>query len=104
MANDINVNNPVSVLNTTQRGLNQPAHGADRGSAAATAPQSADRVSMTSEATRLQEIEEQLLNVPEVNSAKVAEIKAAIANGTFEINPLRIAEKLIAFESGTRNQ
>jgi negative regulator of flagellin synthesis FlgM len=102
MANDININNPAGVLGTVPRGLNSPAAGSERKTSdAAPAPQSSsDRVSVTSEASRLQEIEEQLMAVPEVNSAKVAEIKASIANGTFDFNPQRIAEKLIAFESG----
>lgn len=101
MANDININNPASVLGTLQqRGLNNPSAGAERKQGEPAAPSSADRVSVTSEAARLQEIEEQLMAVPEVNSAKVAEIKAAIANGSFDLNPQRIAEKLIAFESG----
>jgi negative regulator of flagellin synthesis FlgM len=103
MANDININNPASVLSALQqRNLNSSATGAERRNSDAEAPPvaSADRVSVTSEATRLQEIEEQLMAVPEVNSQKVAEIKAAIAAGTFDFNPQRIAEKLIAFESG----
>lgn len=102
MANDININNPASVLGTVQRGMTGTASNAAERKAAEALPtqSSADRVSVTSEAARLQEIEEQLLAVPEVNSQKVAEIKAQIAAGTFEINPQRIAEKLISFERG----
>jgi negative regulator of flagellin synthesis FlgM len=100
MANDININNPAGVLGTAQRGLNSTAQGAERKTTATPVPQSTDRVSVTSEASRLQEIEEQLMAAPEVNSARVAELKLAIANGTFEINPQRIAEKLVAFETG----
>lgn len=102
MANDINTNNPI--LGTVHRGLNNSStQGTERKTAEAAAPAPvADRVSVTSEATRLQEIEEQLMAAPEVNSAKVAEIKFAIANGSFDINPQRIAEKLIAFERGEK--
>lgn len=102
MANDININNPAGVHGTVARGLNSPATPGERKAQEneALSAANADRVSVTSEAARLQEIEEQLMAVPEVNSAKVAEIKAAIANGTFDFNPQRIAEKLIAFESG----
>ncbi|MGV3592994.1 MAG: flagellar biosynthesis anti-sigma factor FlgM [Gammaproteobacteria bacterium] len=103
MANDINVNNPANVLGSVARGLGSPAAGTERKSGESTdapAVSSTDRVSVTSEAARLQEIEEQLMAVPEVNSQKVAEIKAMIANGTFDFNPQRIAEKLIAFEGG----
>jgi negative regulator of flagellin synthesis FlgM len=104
MANDININNPSSVLGTIQRGTNGPASHAERKAAEALPTQgSADRVSVTSEAARLQEIEEQLMAVPEVNAQRVAEIKAQIAAGTFDFNPQRIAEKLIAFESGNNS-
>ena len=105
MANDINTNNPASVLGTLTRGINSATTGAERkatGDSEAASVSSADRVSVTSEAARLQEIEEQLMAVPEVNSQKVAEIKAMIANGTFDFNPQRIAEKLIAFEAGNK--
>jgi negative regulator of flagellin synthesis FlgM len=102
MANDINTNNPASLLSTIARGLNSPSAGTERKTSEGETPAvaSTDRVSVTSEATRLQQIEEQLMAVPEVNSQKVAEVKAMIANGTFDFNPQRIAEKLIAFESG----
>ncbi len=104
MANDININNPSGVLGTIQRGMNSPASNTERKAAEALPTQSsADRVSVTSEAARLQEIEEQLMAVPEVNAQRVAEIKAQIAAGTFDFNPQRIAEKLIAFESGNNS-
>jgi negative regulator of flagellin synthesis FlgM len=105
MSNDININNPSGLRGTAQRGVQHPTQGTERRDTPAPLPTPVtDRVSVTSEAARLQEIEEHLLSVPEVNAQKVAEIKAAIASGTFEINPQRIAEKLIAFESGGRGK
>ena len=59
-----------------------------------------DSVSVTEKAARLQEIEDQLAAMPVVDSKKVAEIKQAIADGSYEINPERIAAKLIALETG----
>lgn len=101
MANPINTTPSAVLLNTALKpsgkgaagvaGQPEPHKGADN---------RADKVSMTPEATRLQKIEEQLSTVPAVDSAKVAEIKAAIANGSFKIDPQAIAGKLIAFESG----
>lgn len=104
MANDININNPAGLHSTIQRGMTGSTSNAERKAAEALPTQSsADRVSVTSEAARLQEIEEQLMAVPEVNAQRVAEIKAQIAAGTFDLNPQRIAEKLIAFESGSKS-
>ena len=59
-----------------------------------------DKVAVTDTAVKLQAIEARLADIPEVDAKKVAEIKQAIAEGKFEIDPGRVAEKLIAFESG----
>lgn len=91
-----------SVLLSSAKPSGKPAVNASGSQSAAehsTAPQG-DKVSMTAEASRLQKIEEQLSTVPAVNSSKVAELKAAIANGSFSIDPQVVASKLIAFESG----
>jgi len=58
-----------------------------------------DRVSMTEDASRLKRIEEQLSAMPDIDHDKVAEIKKAIADGTFSLDPKAIADKLIGFES-----
>ena len=44
---------------------------------------------------RLQEAESALGNAPVVNAERVAEIKQAIAEGRFQVNPERIASGLI---------
>ena len=101
MANDINISNPSGLTGTAQRPVSSQTSGTDRNGSATGSAVSSDRVSVTNEATRLRAIEEQLMAVPDVNAGKVAEIRQAIANGTFEVNPLRTAEKLLAFESGS---
>lgn len=58
-----------------------------------------DRVSMTEDASRLQRIEEQLSAMPGIDYDKVAEIKKAIADGSFSLDPKQIADKLVEFES-----
>jgi flagellar biosynthesis anti-sigma factor FlgM len=102
MANEINTNNPSLFLksSTSSAAGKTPAasEGSNRGGVGAASQ--GDKVSVTSEASRLQQIEEQLSNVPEVNSAKVSEIRKQIADGMFVINPQAIAAKLIAFETG----
>lgn len=104
MANEINTNNPSLYLkSSTQNTAGKTAAAADGNNrAAGSAVNGGDKVSVTSEASRLKQIEEQLSNVPEVNSAKVSEIRKQIADGTFTINPQAIAAKLIAFETGNR--
>lgn len=56
-------------------------------------------VSLSSQAQQLQAIEERLRELPEVDSARVEQIKQAIADGSYQIDSGRIADKLIAAES-----
>ena|SRR5688572_258011 len=105
MANEINTNNPSLFLkSSTQNTAGKPSvsGGSSNSGGGAGSVNQGDKVSVTSEASRLKKIEEQLSSVPEVNSAKVSEIRKQIADGTFTINPQVIAAKLIAFETGNR--
>src|SRR5688572_10216397 len=104
MANEINTNTPSLYLKSSTQntaGKTSVSGGNNNGGGAGSVSQG-DKVSVTSEASRLKKIEEQLSSVPEVNSAKVSEIRKQIADGTFTINPQVISAKLIAFETGNR--
>jgi negative regulator of flagellin synthesis FlgM len=57
-----------------------------------------DAVSFTATAAKMREIEGSLRNVPVVDTQHVAEVKQAIADGTYEVNHARIAEKMAKFE------
>ncbi len=58
-----------------------------------------DRVSITSAASALQQIEEQLARLPDVDTRRVTAVKQALENGSFDIDANRVAEKLIAFDT-----
>ena len=69
------------------------------------APQTADAgksggqgVHITDSARQLAALEQAIRGMPEVNDVKVAEIRTAIANGTYEVAPDRIADKLLRLE------
>ena len=55
-------------------------------------------VKLSDQAQQLQAIEERLRELPEVDSARVEQIKQAIADGSYQIDSTRIADKLIALE------
>lgn len=57
-----------------------------------------DRVSLTGEALRLKSLESELAERPVVDQQRVEAVRSAVENGTFEINPQRIADKLISLE------
>ncbi len=57
-----------------------------------------DTVSLTDTAARMRSLENTVATMPVVDSQRVAEIKQAIMDGTYEINPERIAEKMLDME------
>jgi len=55
-------------------------------------------VNITDQAKQLAALEQALQNLPAVNEARVAEIRSAIQDGRYQVNPERIADKLLRFE------
>ena len=58
----------------------------------------ADKVSLTGDARKLQDLENQLESQPVVDSQRVEAVRSAVENGTFEVNPDRIADKILSLE------
>jgi negative regulator of flagellin synthesis FlgM len=54
-----------------------------------------DTVVISETAKRIQAAQSQLETIPDVRSEKVADIKRRIEDGTYEIKPDKIAEKMI---------
>lgn len=83
-----------SVGSSSESGLSRPSAGAAKpgGQPAPTAEQ----VDLSPLSSRIQEIEASLAASPAVNAERVAEIKQAIAEGRFQINPERVAEGLLS--------
>lgn len=59
---------------------------------------SSDRISLTGEARQLRELEASLASQPVVDNQRVAAVRSAIDDGTFKIDPQRIADKLMSLE------
>ncbi|WP_022963250.1 flagellar biosynthesis anti-sigma factor FlgM [Halopseudomonas pelagia] len=55
-------------------------------------------VKLSSQAQQLQAIEERIRDLPEVDSARVAQIRQAISDGSYQTDSARIADKLLALE------
>jgi negative regulator of flagellin synthesis FlgM len=72
-----------------KNGDDQPSSGNTGGS---------DKVSLTGDASRLRELERGLESQPVVDSQRVDAVRSAVENGTFEVNPDRIAEKMMSLE------
>lgn len=65
---------------------------------ASTGNSGADKVSLTGDARKLQDLEHQLESQPVVDSQRVDAVRSAVENGTFEVNPDRIADKILSLE------
>jgi negative regulator of flagellin synthesis FlgM len=58
-------------------------------------PKAGDQVVLSEQAQTLGRLQSKVDSAPDVNLDKVAEIRRAIAEGRFEINPERIAENML---------
>ena len=60
-----------------------------------------DQDGLTDMAERLQNLEQQLADEPEIDQANVNRLRQAITSGEYRIDPDSVAEKMIDLESDT---
>ncbi|KPC33254.1 Anti-sigma-28 factor FlgM [Pseudomonas syringae pv. cilantro] len=95
------LNNSQSVASTSRTGASKDISKTDAPAPAATAgvKSTGETFSLSSEAQQLQNITDKLNDLPTVNSARVAELKQAIADGSYKVDSNRVASKLLNFET-----
>jgi negative regulator of flagellin synthesis FlgM len=84
----------IDAYNTTQVQL-RPKTESNEGKVSGQQGLKADTVFISDTAKRIQDAQNQLQSIPDVRADKVAELKSRIENGTYEIKPDRIADKMI---------
>ena len=57
-----------------------------------------DSVNLTDTATRLQQLDELMAGAPEIDRARVEQLRQSIADGRYKMDAVHIADKLIALE------
>ncbi len=57
-----------------------------------------DAVSLSSQGKAVGEMHNQMVSQPSFDKAKVAAIKEAIANGSYNVDPQKLADNMIKFE------
>ena len=62
-------------------------------------PVKTDSVSITSQAQQLQGAQTKMASLPEVDQKKVAEIKLAISEGRYKVDPEKLAANIASFEA-----
>ncbi|MCB1725322.1 MAG: flagellar biosynthesis anti-sigma factor FlgM [Chromatiaceae bacterium] len=70
------------------------------GSGNAKAGGTGDQVKLSSQASQLQALEAQIANLPVVDTQRVQEVQHTIATGALQVDPARVADKLLTFEAG----
>ena len=56
-------------------------------------------VQLSKDARQLQSVSQRLADMPSVNSDKVAQLKQAIADGSYQIDNERVASKMLSLEA-----
>jgi len=113
MVIDINrLNNAATPANSgrvgnAQAGGQNEAIGNKQSAPAASSPveqaqqagKSGESVQLSREAQQLQKVSEKLRDQPTIDKERVAQLKQAIADGSYQIDNMRVAGKLLSLES-----
>ncbi|MFT6435206.1 MAG: negative regulator of flagellin synthesis FlgM [Candidatus Azotimanducaceae bacterium] len=98
----ININGLTGIQSSTSHNREKPLAQDDGASSAggntSSSKTGTDRVNLSAGAKDLQNIESSLKDFPEVNQDRVAQIKQAIRDGSYTVDPERLAAKITQFE------
>lgn len=85
----LNVNKNINAKANTDGDISPGVQGKDS---------AVDTLSLTNTATQLQSLQQSLADAPVVDNDRVSALKAAIAEGTYNVEPTELANNMINFE------
>jgi negative regulator of flagellin synthesis FlgM len=80
----------------------QPAGDTSTPAAAVTKPGSSsnDRVELSNQASQLKALEAEISSLPVVDTQRVKDVQHTLATGSFQVEPAKVADKMLRFEAG----
>lgn len=93
--NNIKTNTPGGVNNPRSSSLDAKNSTVTTGADAAPA---ADTFSLTDDANQLQALQQMIAGMPDVDKQRIAELRSAIENGEYQVDPQKLAQNMIDFE------
>lgn len=82
----------------TSRSPSRPESGASRSGSVAESKSNSDSVSLSQQGKAMGKLQQNMAAQPSFDSAKVAAIKEAIANGSYQVDPDKLADNMMKFE------
>lgn len=98
MAGIDNIRSGQQLPSAARSSVRNESNSASRSEASKSPEQASDAVSLSSQGKAVGEMHNQMVSEPSFDRAKVAAIKEAIANGSYTVNPEKLADNMIKFE------
>ncbi|MDT8311309.1 MAG: flagellar biosynthesis anti-sigma factor FlgM [Methylophaga sp.] len=93
--NNIKTNAPGGVNNPRSNSVDDKSSTAKTSTDAASA---ADKFSLTDDANQLQALQQMIADMPEIDKQRIADLRAAIENGEYQVDSQKLAQNMIDFE------
>ncbi|HIF9079334.1 flagellar biosynthesis anti-sigma factor FlgM [Photobacterium damselae] len=88
----------MTTMRSQQQKVNDNASSTNNTTASTTPPQH-DEISLSAQGKAVGQIHQQLATEPSFDADKVAKIKEAISNGSYKVDPDKLASNIMKFES-----
>ena len=99
MANNISGIDPALVVSVgAGRPIQRPQDAASGGASADKSNDGSENVQITGTARQMADLDQHMRSLPDVNEEKVAQLRAAIEQGTYQVRPQHIADQLMSLE------